>query len=90
MARDVIKDDSLVIIKNPVNCGKGYSVKKGILASRGEVILFSDADLSTPIEELDRMLPWVEKGYDIVIGSRALPESVIAVHQRWYRENMGK
>ena len=90
IARGIIKNERLTVIKNPVNQGKGYSVKKGVLASNGEVILFSDADLSTPIEEFDKMLPWLNKGYDIVIGSRALPESVIEIRQPWHREIMGK
>lgn len=90
VAREVIKDDGLIIIKNPSNKGKGYSVKRGILTSKGEVMFFLDADLSTPIEELDKMLPWIDKGYDIVIGSRALSDSIIEVPQPWYRETMGK
>lgn len=89
-AREIIKDTRLVVIKNPVNMGKGYSVKNGILSSKGEILLFSDADLSTPIEELDKMLLWIEKGYDIVIGSRALPDSFIEMPQAWYRQGMGK
>lgn len=89
-ARGMIKDERLTVIKNPVNQGKGYSVKKGVLASKGDIILFSDADLSTPIEELDKMLLWFNEGYDIVIGSRALPESSIEIRQLWYREIMGK
>lgn len=71
------------------NKGKGYSVKEGILNSRGRLILFTDADLSTPIEELDNFLPWADE-YDVVIGSRALPDSNIQVHQSFLRENMGK
>ncbi len=89
-AREVIRDERLIIIENPVNHGKGYSVKKGILASKGEILLFSDADLSTPIEEMDKMLSWIEKGYDIVIGSRALPDSIIELPQAWHRQTMGK
>lgn len=89
-ARELIKDERLKVLKNPVNAGKGYSVKQGVLASKGEVILFSDADLSTPIEELDNMLSWIERGCDIVIGSRALPESVIKLSQPWHRQTMGK
>lgn len=90
VARGMIKDEGLTVIKNPVNQGKGYSVKKGVLASNGEVILFSDADLSTPIEELDKIITWLNEGYDIVIGSRALPESAIEIRQPRYREIMGK
>ncbi|MBI4679862.1 MAG: glycosyltransferase family 2 protein [Nitrospirae bacterium] len=90
IAREVIKNNSLRVIKNHLNQGKGYSVKRGILSSTGNVLLFSDADLSTPIEELDKMLLWIDKGYDIVIGSRALPESIIQVRQPSYRQLMGK
>lgn len=90
VAREVIKDERLTIIKNPVNMGKGYSLKRGVLSSRGDVILLSDADLSTPIEELENMLRWIDKGYDVVIGSRALPDSNVTVPQPRYREMMGK
>jgi len=71
------------------NKGKGYSVKEGILNSRGRLILFTDADLSTPIEELNNFLPLVDE-YDVLIGSRAMPDSNIQVHQSFLRENMGK
>ena len=70
--------------------GKGFSVKEGALSAHGEYIIFTDADLSTPIEEIDKLLKWMEEGYDIVIGSRALAESDIQIHQPWYREKMGK
>lgn len=50
--------------------GKGYAVRTGVLAAQGSFILFSDSDLSTPIEEVAKLLPWFEKGYDVVIGSR--------------------
>lgn len=89
-AREAVKDKRLKVIKNPINKGKGYSVKRGILASKGEVVLFSDADLSTPIEELDKMLLWINKGYDIVIGSRGLADSIIEAPQPWHRQTMGK
>ncbi len=80
----------LRLIKNEVNRGKGYSVKKGIINSMGGYILFSDADLSTPIGEVDKLFEFIDKGYDIVIGSRALAGSDVKVHQPWYRETMGK
>lgn len=85
-----IKDDRLVIIKNPDNRGKGYSVRRGVLASRGKVILFSDADLSADIAEMDKLLPWLDKGYDVVIGSRATADSTIELRQPWHRVIMGK
>ncbi|OEU79263.1 MAG: hypothetical protein BA865_14450 [Desulfobacterales bacterium S5133MH4] len=78
------------LLEHGINRGKGYSVRKGVLSSRGQLIIFSDADLSTPIEELDRLKMWIERGYNIAIGSRALPESEIVLPQPWYRQRMGK
>ena len=78
------------LLINGVNRGKGYSVRKGILSSRGQLIIFSDADLSTPIEELDKLKMWIERGYNVAIGSRALPQSRIILRQPWYRVCMGK
>lgn len=78
------------VLRSDINHGKGFSVRKGMLTSRGQYVLFSDADLSTPIYEVRKMLEWLGKGYDIVIGSRGLRESDIQTHQPWYRENMGK
>ena len=80
----------LRIIKNMKNKGKGFSVKRGFLSARGRYMLFSDADLSTPIEEIEKLISWFNKGYDIVIGSRALKESHIQIHQPWYRELAGR
>jgi dolichyl-phosphate beta-glucosyltransferase len=81
---------NLVVIENKNNQGKGYSVREGVLNSRGEIILFADADFSTPIEEIDKLLHWLENGYQIAIGSRAMPESQIKIYQAWYRKLMGK
>ncbi len=80
----------LKLVRNSQNQGKGFSVREGIFWTSGDVVLFSDADLSTPIEELDKLLPWLDSGYEIVIGSRGLKESDILVHQPFYREYMGK
>ena len=75
----------------PVNRGKGYAVRQGVLAAAGRDILFSDADLSTPIEEIEKLLPCIARGEcDIAIASRALPDSQLPVHQPWYREWMGR
>jgi dolichyl-phosphate beta-glucosyltransferase len=79
----------LRLLCNGVNRGKGYSVRRGILESGGEAVLFSDADLSTPIEEYDNLLGYLD-GYDLVIASRSLPDSDVAVHQPAYREIMGR
>lgn len=78
------------ILRNEPNAGKGASVRRGMLASRGAVALFSDADLSTPIEELEKLLAAHAAGADIAIGSRALRDSRIEVHQPWLRETMGR
>ncbi len=83
-------DKRLSCYRNPVNRGKGYSVRRGMLEAKGEVVLFSDADLSTPIEELKKMLLCIDDGFDVVIGSRALPGSVIELYQPWYRVLLGK
>jgi len=80
----------LRVIRSEANKGKGASVREGVLAASGEVVLFADDDLSTPIEELDKVLAAVEAGADVVIGSRAHPDSVIKVRQRRPRELMGK
>lgn len=87
---ELFKDGNLCVIKNWINAGKGFSVKRGILASKGEYILFTDADLSTPIEEIDNIFYYVKNSYDIVIGSRSIQNSSVRVHQPWYRETMGK
>lgn len=84
------KSTHLFPYKNDKNEGKGYSVKRGVLLARGKFILFSDSDLSTPIEEITNLLPWFDKGYDIVIGSRGLKQSNIIIHQSLHRENMGR
>ena len=76
--------------KNETNRGKGYAIRRGIREARGEVLLLSDADFSTPIEEFSKLAGYMESGYDIAIGSRSLPESNVEVHQAWVREGMGK
>jgi len=78
------------VLERGHNLGKGASVREGVLAAAGEVILFCDDDLSTPIEELDKALAALDSGADVVIGSRALPGSDIRVRQRRPREWMGK
>jgi dolichyl-phosphate beta-glucosyltransferase len=73
------------------NRGKGYAVRQGLLAARGAVALFSDADLSTPIEEVPELLtPILAGDCDVVFGSRALDKSRIGKHQSWLREASGR
>jgi len=79
------------LIKKEKNEGKALAVKEGVLAAKGEFILFSDADLSTPISEMKKLMkPIREDKSDLSIGSRALPGSKVEVHQPFYREFMGK
>lgn len=77
------------ILENPGNKGKGYTVKNGMLNATKENVLFLDADLATPIEELENALRFINE-YPIVIGSRNLRESVILTAQPYYRQMMGK
>ena len=77
------------LLKNTLNKGKGYSVKKGILNSRGDYALFTDADLSTPINELDKFLKYISD-YDIVIGSRNMLTSKLVRKQPLWRVLPGK
>lgn len=77
------------LLSNGSNRGKGFTVRHGVLAAEGSAVLFSDADLSTPIAELDRLVPALARA-DVAIGSRALPDSVLEVHQPLYRELSGR
>jgi len=72
------------------NRGKGHAVRYGILRAQGEWILFSDADLATPIEELEKLAPYLQQGYEVAIGSRPLRESQLVVRQPFYREWAGR
>ena len=82
---------NLKVIGYPANKGKGYALRQGVFASSGDAVLLTDADLSTPIEELDRLWPLIsEQQYDVVIGSRALEPNKILKKQPWWRQGMGK
>jgi dolichyl-phosphate beta-glucosyltransferase len=89
---DLIKDiPYLKVIHYAPNKGKGHALRTGVLASKGDIILLSDADLSTPIEELSKLVPLIHNHKcDIAIGSRALALSEIVKKQPWWRQNMGK
>jgi glycosyltransferase involved in cell wall biosynthesis len=78
------------ILRNPGNRGKGYAVRHGMLEAGGEWLLFTDADLSAPIEELDKLFAAVSDSVPIAIGSRALDRSLIGVHQSVFRERAGQ
>jgi len=80
----------LELISYEKNMGKGYAIKTGMLASRGEYALFTDADLSTPVEMFERFEPYLAEGVDIVIGTRKTSGAYVGKHQPFYRESMGK
>ena len=84
------REPRLVLMQNPGNRGKGFAIRHGMLQAKGDWILFSDADLSAPIDELPKLLAAAqEKSAAIVIGSRALDRSLIGVHQSQWREMSG-
>ena len=78
----------LRVLANGVNRGKGYSVRRGSLEATGNIVLFTDADLSAPIEEADKLLIALRNN-DVAIGSRAMDRSLIEVHESRFREFAG-
>jgi glycosyltransferase involved in cell wall biosynthesis len=90
LAAQSIKNSRIKIIKNPRNMGKGYSVYNGVNNAKGDIILFTDADLSTPIKHLEEFLQYHKEGYEVVIASRDLLESRVIVPQNHLREFGGK
>jgi len=80
----------LHLIRNRVNRGKGYSIRNGVLQSAGALVLFTDADLSAPMMEAERLVAALESGADIAIGSRWLDRSRQVVHQPLYRQFFGR
>ncbi len=94
IARDVCAEFPRVkteVIRYEANRGKGYAVKTGLLASGGDIALFSDADLSTPITELPKLIePIRADEFDVTFGSRELDKSLINTHQSWRREQGGR
>jgi glycosyltransferase involved in cell wall biosynthesis len=82
------KIPTLRVVPNGVNRGKGYSVRHGVQEAKGKIVLFTDADLSAPIEEADKLIEALEK-CDVAIGSRAVDRSLITVHESPFREFAG-
>jgi len=83
-----IKIPTLRVVSNGVNRGKGYSVRHGMQEARGRIALFTDADLSAPIEEAGKLIDALESN-DVAIGSRAMDRSLITVHESPFREFAG-
>jgi dolichyl-phosphate beta-glucosyltransferase len=82
---------SLRLVQNPANRGKGFSVRNGALQARGEIILFTDADLSAPITEMPKLVNPIQDGHcDVTFGSRAIDRSLIGIRQSPFREYSGR
>jgi dolichyl-phosphate beta-glucosyltransferase len=90
LATKILEGTNFRILKNVRNMGKGASIRTGMLAAEGEVRLFTDADLSTPVEELDKLIVPIRGGYDVSFGSRAMKGSLLLVRQPFHREMMGR
>jgi dolichyl-phosphate beta-glucosyltransferase len=84
------KDPVLRLVENPGNRGKGYAVRNGMLNARGEIVVFSDADLSSPIEEMPKLLAALAAGADIAIGSRWLQAELQTQRQSLHRQLFGR
>lgn len=78
------------LIRNPGNRGKGFSVRNGLLQALGETVMFTDADLSAPIEEAERLFAAIADGADIAIGSRWLERTRQTIRQPLYRQFFGR
>ena len=85
--KEINEHDEGTLMENLKNVGKGYSIARGMMRASGQIILFTDADLSTPISELEKLLPEFDAGYDVVIGSRNMEDSIVE-KKPWYRDAM--
>jgi dolichyl-phosphate beta-glucosyltransferase len=88
--RYVERNPAIRLVENPGNRGKGYSVRNGMLNARGELLLFSDADLSSPIEEAPKLFRAIEDGADVAIGSRWLRSELQTARQPLHRQLFGR
>jgi glycosyltransferase involved in cell wall biosynthesis len=80
----------LHLVKNPGNRGKGFSVRNGLLQAAGDIVMFTDADLSAPMEEANRLLAAIDAGADVAIGSRWMDRQRQTIHQPLYRQFFGR
>ncbi len=82
--------ERLHLVENDGNRGKGYSVRNGLLQAAGEIVMFTDADLSAPMEEAERLIQALEAGADVALGSRWLDKQKQTLHQPLYRRFFGR
>jgi glycosyltransferase involved in cell wall biosynthesis len=88
--RWMLTHPNLHLISNDGNRGKGFSVRNGVLQSTGQIVMFTDADLSSPIEEAERLFAALDAGADVAIGSRWLDKQRQTRHQPLYRRFFGR
>jgi glycosyltransferase involved in cell wall biosynthesis len=88
--RWMVNHPRLHLVQNEGNRGKGYSVRNGLLQAAGDVVMFTDADLSAPMEEAERLLAALENGADVAIGSRWMDKTRQTIHQPLYRRFFGR
>lgn len=81
-----VKYPTLEALAHEDNRGKGFAVRRGVLASKGNFILFSDADLNTPVEDVEKLFGAIDEGARVAIGSRAVAGAVLVVRRPWVRE----
>jgi glycosyltransferase involved in cell wall biosynthesis len=84
------RERRIYLVQNDGNRGKGYSVRNGLLQASGEVVMFTDADLSAPMEEAERLLAAIAQGADVAIGSRWMDRARQTLHQPLYRRFFGR
>ncbi len=85
------ENQTVRLLSNNGRQGKGFSVRHGVQEAAGDIVLFTDADLSAPIAEAEQLLAPIRSGaFDVTIGSRGLDRSLIGVHQPWLREQSGR
>ncbi len=87
--KEATKYQNVRVLRSPRNQGKGGACQIGALSATGDWWLFLDADLSTQPEEYEKLVPHMAM-HDVVIGSRCLPDSVVTIHQPYYREQVGR
>ena len=86
----MVRYPRLHLVQNPGNKGKGYSVRNGLLQAAGDIVMFTDADLSAPMEEAERLIAAIEDGADVAIGSRWMDRTRQTIHQPLYRQFFGR
>jgi len=87
---EMVRGFPVKLLTSERNCGKGVAVRRGMLAAQGQFRLFTDADNSTSISEIEKLLPFAEEGWDIVIGTRRMRESTIEVVPPFHRHLLGE